>query len=71
MISTDLQKWIKDDHRDILIKPYTYKCILCSLTGGLETLSVSHCAPWVVVISPVPLVVPTVPSPQFPPKYQP
>ena len=41
MISTDLQKWIKDDHRDILIKPYTYKCILCSLTGGLETLSVS------------------------------
>ena len=34
MISTDLHKWIKDDHRGILIKSYiyTYKCILFSLT---------------------------------------
>ena len=47
MISTDLHKWIRDDHWDIVIKSYTYKCILCSLTGGLETLSrfssCSHC----------------------------
>ena len=41
MISTDLHKWMRDDHWDIVIKSYTYKCILCSLTGGLETLSVS------------------------------